>query len=451
MHPTRLVRSAPFRLAALYTLVFAASVLVLGGLVFWITHGTLHRQFRARIEVEATALAREYESGGLARLVETVRERERAPSLQSFYYRLADIDGKRIAGTADILRKLPHGWSTVDAQQAATPPLDVLTLPIGRRHQLSVAKSPSSIMDVERALFETFGWFLATALFLALAGGAFLSARFLDRVDGFSSAAQAIMDGNTRERMPVHGTGDEIDRLAETLNGMLDRISELLSSLQQVTTDIAHDLRTPLTRMRQRLEAAVVADPSKQELRAILQRTIADTDDILTTFSALLRIAQIESGSRRAAFATLDLAKVTRDVADAYAPSVQDGGRYVETHLSTPMLVRGDRELLTQLLANLIENAMRHTPPGITIAIDLARMSDEIVLSVADNGPGVPPDATKALLAPFFRLERSRTTPGSGLGLSLVKAVADLHGATIELTDNAPGLRVAIHFPRSSD
>jgi signal transduction histidine kinase len=349
-------------------------------------------------------------------------------------------------GTLDGEPNPRPGWSTRRGPSHKSD-LAVLTMPVGDAHLLSIAGSPSSIREVEGALLETFGWVLAATLLIGLAGGAFLSSRFLDRVDGIAGAVRAIIAGDYRERMPIRGTEDELDRLAETLNVMLDRIGGLMDSLRQVSNDIAHDLRTPLSRLRQRLELALATTRSEEKLREAVTEAIADTDDILATFSALLRIAQIEAGTRKAGFASVDLSQVVSDVAQAYAPTIEDEGKRLHVAVEPDIAQTGDRELLTQLVANLIENAMRHTPEGTDITVSLTSQPTGAMLVVADNGPGVPPEAFDQLFRRFYRLECSRTTPGSGLGLSLVKAICDLHSATATLRDNAPGLRVEVVLP----
>jgi signal transduction histidine kinase len=228
---------------------------------------------------------------------------------------------------------------------------------------------------------------------------------------------------------------------------MLDRISELMESVRQVSNDIAHDLRTPLSHLRHRLEVARAVYGHPEELRAAIGKAIEETDVILSTFSALLRIAQIEAGTRRAAFAELDLSALVTEVADAFAPSIQDEGKFIETNIDPKISMVGDRELLTQMLANVLENAIRHTSYGTRIRVGASAQGMDIKLSVSDNGPGVPAEALGRLFDRFYRPEKSRTTPGSGLGLSLVKAIASLHGARVTLSDNRPGLCVHVLFP----
>jgi len=274
-----------------------------------------------------------------------------------------------------------------------------------------------------------------------------VSLRFLRRVDAIERTGREIMEGNLTRRLPVRGTGDEFDRLSEGLNAMLERIQSLMEGVKQVSNDIAHDMRTPLARLRQRLEAARLPGKTADEQAASIDGAIADTDGLLRTFSALLRIAQIESGSRRAGFAEVDLSALFAAMVETYAAVAEDRGQHVSGTIAPGLAMRGDRELLTQVLANLIENALTHSPAGAQVTLTLERIDGRIVGCVADNGPGIPPAQREKAFRRFYRLDTSRTTPGSGLGLSLVAAISALHGIEITLGDNAPGLRVTLHFP----
>ena len=416
--------------------------------MYWMTTAALERQFNERIEAEATALAAEYRSGGNDHLIALLQTREQDEPLDQFGYLFTTSDGLPVEGS---LRVEPHlGWH--DVMQQLRPGdkarrVRVLTIALDASSRLSVAADLSLVEDVERAVLEAFGGALAATVLLGLAGGLFISSRSLRRVDGITSTAQAIIAGNLKHRIPVRGTSDELDRLALTLNRMLDQINELMEGIRQVSSDIAHDLRTPLSRLRHRLEASLAAPRGPDDLRDAIAAAITDTDDLLTTFSALLRIAQIEAGTRRTGFADVDLSSLVTDVVEAFAPSIQDEGKVLRPSIQEHLHLVGDRELLTQLVANLIENAIRHTPSGTVIDIQLRSESAAPRLVVADNGPGVPANARDKLFDRFFRLERSRTTPGTGLGLSLVKAIAVLHSARIEVSDNQPGLRIEIVFP----
>jgi signal transduction histidine kinase len=255
------------------------------------------------------------------------------------------------------------------------------------------------------------------------------------------------MSGRFDARIPVLHRDDELDRLAINLNATFDRVERLMESLAQISSDVAHDLRTPLSRLRQTLELARRTATSVEEFRAGTGAAINEADDILETFSALLRISQIESGSRKAGFSRVDLSTLFETIFETYVAVAEDAGHELISHIATGIDISGDRELLMQLGANLVENAIRHTPAGSRIEIDLHRSADGAVAVFSDRGPGIPEREYGKVFRRFYRLESSRTTPGSGLGLALVAAVADLHGARISLDDNHPGLRVTILFP----
>jgi len=269
-------------------------------------------------------------------------------------------------------------------------------------------------------------------------------------VDAIARTAEAIIAGDLTQRVPLKGTDDDLDRLAGTLNRMLDRIGTLMESLHQVSSDVAHDLRTPLSRLYQRLEDARTHARSVAEYEAAVDGAVREAEGLLDTFSALLRIAQVEGASPRAGFATVDLSAVAEAVADAYRLDAEEAGHVLTAEVMPGVTLHGDQELLTQAAANLVENALRHTLAGTRIIVRLTGRTGAgagACLSVEDNGPGVEADSLPRLVHRFYRGERSRTTPGNGLGLSLVAAVADLHGATLRLRNTEPGLRVSLLFP----
>lgn len=447
----RLLRTASFRLAALYALLFGGSVAVLGAVVGWTAHAALEQQLRGRIEAEVAALQAEQRAGGIQRVAEAVQAR--GHGTRALDYRLEAADGSALAGD------LPSpggrtGWIELRVVEPVAPDGDG---GVERIHALSarlegggllvVGEDLDRLDDVDEAILRAFGWGLGLTVALAIGGGLLLSAGFLRRVDAITRTAEAIVDGDLTRRVSDRGTEDDLDRLARTLNRMLDRIGELMEGLRQVSADVAHELRTPLTRLRQRLESARAGATSPGEWRAAVEGAAAETDQVLETFAALLRIAQIEAGTRRAGFTELDLAGVAAEVVEAFAPSVEEEGRVLSAAVPPGARIRGDRELLTQMTANLVDNAIRHARGGRRIEVRVAAGPRGVRLSVADDGPGVPEAERERIFRRFHRLERSRTTPGSGLGLALVAAVAELHGARIAAEDAAPGLRVAVDFP----
>jgi signal transduction histidine kinase len=447
----RLVRTASFRLSALYAILFGLCVLLLGAAAFWSTRSALEKQLTRRIEAEMTLLEQEYRGKGIDGLVATVQQRSRVKGNLDYF--VADPAGNRLAGDLPVVSDRV-GWVEVDAgpeageeQSGESEQIRVLVRQLDGEYRLGVGEDLEQVGEMEDTFFGILASALGIVLMLGIGGGLLLSAAFLRRVDMITRTADAIIDGDLSRRIERTGSGDDFDHLSATLNIMLDRITRLMENLRQVSNDIAHDLRTPLTRLRQDLEEAQKRDLTAVDLRRVIESAVAEADVLLETFSALLRIAQIEAGTRRSAFRPVDLSDVVHTVVEAYALPVEESGRTLKAEVADGIQVNGDRGLISQLFVNLVENALRHTPPGTTITLRLSREPAAVVAEVADTGPGIPPDERAKVFRRFYRLERSRTTPGSGLGLSTVAAIVELHHATIELKDNAPGLRVVIRFP----
>jgi signal transduction histidine kinase len=290
-----------------------------------------------------------------------------------------------------------------------------------------------------------FGVAFIIACLLALAGAAILGAYLQGRLSSISRTAEAIIAGDIRERMPLSPRRDEFDQLAATLNRMLDRIEGLLENLRQVSSDVAHDLRTPLARLRTRLEQGALQEGA--DTRAVVEDAIVQVDEVLSLFAAILRIAEVESGQPRRSFAPVDLSALATDLAESFAPAIHDGGRELLWSVEPGLTVEGDRELLAQAVVNLIENAQRHTPAGTVIQLTAAAADGAAEVQVADNGPGVPTADLDRIVRRFARLESSRNTTGYGLGLNLVSAVAALHGGRLVLASADPGLSATIELP----
>ena len=447
----RLVRTATFRLSALYAVLFAASVLLLGAAAFWSTRAALEKQLTRRIEAELTLLERDFRAHGIDELVATVAQRSRVKGNLDYF--VADPAGERLAGDLAVAAAT-SGWVEVDTgpdagddPSGASEHVRVLVKQLDGGYRLGVGEDLEQVGELEDTFLRILASALGIVLVLGIGGGLLLSAAFLRRVDMITRTADAIIGGDLSRRIERTGSGDDFDHLSATLNAMLDRITGLMENLRQVSNDIAHDLRTPLTRLRQDLEEAQKRDLTAADLKRVIESAVGEADVLLETFSALLRIAQIEAGTRRSAFRPVDLSDVVRTVADAYAPAVEESGRALISEIADGVQVNGDRGLLSQLFVNLVENALHHTPPGTAITLRLGRGPAGVFAEVADTGPGIPPDERAKVFRRFYRLERSRTTPGSGLGLSTVAAIGELHHAAIELVDNKPGLRVVIRFP----
>jgi signal transduction histidine kinase len=453
----RIIRTASFRLAALYLLLFSGSVSMLAAVVLVTANSALEGQMRAQLQAELSALEEVRRTHGLEELLREASERGRGN--RAFDYLIEDPGGRRLAGDLPTTGGRV-GWVELEdaapAGSAANRDGDEhageLELALARRLPdgvlLAVGDDRSRIAEAQQAILGAFGLALGATVVLGIIGGLALSSAFLKRVDAIASAAEAIVEGDLTRRVPDHGTEDDLDRLAHTLNHMLDRITELMEGLRQVSSAVAHELRTPLARLRQRLEAARRGATSVEAYAAAVDGAIEETDAVLETFAALLRIAQIEAGTRRAAFREVDLSRAVAGVIEAFAPAAEDEGKTLTASLAPGVCVQGDLELLTQLTANLVDNAMRHTPPGTRIAVTLALTEGGIQLVVGDDGPGVLEAERELIGRRFFRSERSQGAPGVGLGLSLVKAVVDLHGARMAIEDNRPGLRVSVELGR---
>lgn len=443
----RILRTTSFRFTLIYAALFIASVAALGAILYRSVTTVLEQQVAQQVNREMTTLLADYRVNGLDSLSLLITSRQQLRRRGSPEYSLQSVRGRILAGAS-----LPHGPTAGRMQvpdawgNLATMYVQTTELPNGET--LIVANDLDWITDVQSAILEAFGWALLATLGLALGSGLYLSARFLNRLDGMTRTAATIVGGDLTSRIPLNGSGDDFDRLGASFNTMLDRLGQTMQSLRQVSNDIAHDLRTPLTRLKTTLEQANLSANDAMGVRRMIETANNQVDDILGTFSALLRIAQIEAGSRRKAFQPLDIAGLVATVGDDFQAVAEDSGRSLIVAVSAPAMVDGDRELITQLVINLIENAIRHTPVGSTIRCAVAPSGNTTVrLSVTDNGDGVPEQERSKIFNRFYRTETSRTTPGSGLGLALVAAIAEMHDAHYRAEDASPGLAVIIEFP----
>lgn len=441
-------QSSAMRLTALYTAMFAIAVVALGAVITLSMDAELRKVFDAGIRSEARALGVEYTTEGLNAVVLAVRDRDETPGHMS--YGLEGPGGAMLAGRL-AGRGRPAGWSelTLPGDDGKAMDLRVLGVNLPDGHRLLVGDDLSRDAELERAVLGTFTVAFLGVLLLGTGGGFALSRSFHRRLSAISETAEAIIDGDLTRRVSLRGTGDDLDRLGATFNSMLDRTTGLMESLRHVTSDVAHDLRTPLHRLRGHLETGLAEKDDEARVEAI-HRALSEMDGVLDTFTALLRIAEVESGQRRAAFAPTDLSHLAAHVVEAFAPSAEEEGRELTLAKAEPAVIEGDPELLTQAVVNLVENALRHTPRGARIKVSVRRAADGVRLSVDDDGPGIPADERGKVFDRFYRLEASRTTPGSGLGLAMVAAVARLHGAQVRLEDARPGLRAAMVFPLRS-
>ncbi len=407
------------------------------------THESLMQQLQSRVLLALDHFAIADQQGGAAGLVRHVQTYSRGAG--ALEYLVQSPDGVRLAGQLPTVGDR-RGWVPLTAtDQDGTKPVLAYAKQLPDGVVVAVADDVRRVYRADDAVLRAVALSIAITILIGGAGGIWLSRVFLRRVDAMSRTAEAIIVGDLGQRIPLRGSGDDLDRLAETLNRMLDRIEKLLTSVREASNNIAHDLRTPLSRLRQHLDEARGQVGAGASHERALDRAKAEVEAVLGTFAALLRIAEVEAGAQRAAFCRVDLSAAVETVAEAFAPSAEEEGRRITSDISPGVAVHGDKELLTQMLVNLVENALRHTPSGTEVRLSLTRLGRrQAVLAVQDNGPGIPDAEREQVLRRFYRLDHSRTTPGSGLGLSLVAAVAELHGAVLRLEDMRPGLRASV-------
>jgi len=459
----RIVRTTAFKLSLVYLVVFTAAALFLLVYIATSTTDLLSRQLEETIDAEIKGLAEQYKSGGLNRLVRAVDARSRAPGAS--LYLLTDFAGNRIAGN---VADAPAGL--LDAADGDAQPVpyqrlqsDVAEEPRAKTHEalvrihilpggfrLLVGRDLAEREQFRAILRQAFQVSVGVVILLALGTWVFVTRRVLKRIDAVSETTKRIVAGDLSGRIAVDGSGDEFDRLAISVNAMLDRIEQLMHGLKEVSDNIAHDLKTPLTRLRTRLEVALAGPPTLIAYREALEATVEDSEGLIRTFEALLRIARVEAGSTGVALAPLDAAAIAREVGELYEPVAEEEGATMTVDAPGSAPVMGDRNLIAQALANLVDNALKygHRPDApARVRLSVRRVAEAVEIAVADAGPGVPEADRERVLGRFVRLEQSRNAPGSGLGLSLVQAVASLHKGSLTLGDAGPGLVVTLTIP----
>jgi len=431
------------------------------GYVYWHTSVFHARQLDETIQAEIRGLAEQYQQGGLPRLVQIVTQRSASPG--AGLYLIANDEGERIAGNlgsaapallAESGRvQFPYRAASAGGGESRLAMGQVFRLDGGYR--LVVGRDIEDRRKLNEIFASAFLWGIGLIALIGVLGGLLVSRLLLRRIGAITQTSQRIMNGDLSQRVPLAGTGDELDRLAGSLNAMLERIEQLINGLREVSDNIAHDLKTPLTRMRNRIDTALREQPDETAYRDTLIQTIEEADELIRTFNALLSIARLEAGARVEDMETCDLAAVARDAVELYEPVAESEGITLAAHADGHILVNANRQLLAQAAANLIDNAIKYArPDGVgraAIAVAVERADSQVRLIVADNGPGIPEDHRERALKRFTRLETSRSRPGSGLGLSLVSAVARLHCGEVTLEDNRPGLRVIVSLPAASE
>lgn len=452
-----LFRTTAFKLTAAYLVIFALFAAFVLGYVAWNAQRLLTDQIRSTIDAEIQGLAEQQRQGGIRRLVNIIERRSRGPGAS--LYLVTTPVGERIAGNVEAIPPgtLDHtGESEIEyarsSEMVETPSralVRVFMLPAGFR--LLVGRDLEERQRLGIVIRRAAGWSLALVFILGCFASWFVARRVLKRVDGMSETAHAIMAGDLKGRLAIAGTDDELDRLALNLNAMLDRIGELMAGMQQVTDNIAHDLKTPLTRLRNRAEEALRSSRSPDELRTALDGAIEEADNLIRVFNALLMLARLEAGRVSDNMAELDLSEIVSGMAELYEPLAEEAGLSLVGEVEPGLRVFGNRELIGQALANLVDNALKYGGPAQggdgVVAVTARRNGASIELAVADHGPGIPEADRGRVLDRFVRLDTSRSKPGFGLGLSLAAGVVRLHGGQLRLDDNEPGLRVVIVLP----
>ncbi len=450
--PRRILLSTAFRLALLYIGLFGGSMLALLAVIYWTTAGYIAQQTEETIEAEVQGLTEQYARLGLPALIDVLARRIEFDPNGSSVYLLVQSNGTPVVGNIDhwpSIVETHDGWLTF---HLANSPQDDNPRTARARafllrgdFRLLVGRDMREMAAVRRLAGRALGWGLTATVLLALFGGILMSRASLRRLEAIMRAFRPIMAGDLTRRVPSGNRGDDLDQLADGINEMLARIEVLMESVRQVSGHIAHDLRTPLTRLRARLEGLRDKNASTEQAM-VVDAAIADADTLLSTFTALLRIARIEAGSGMNTL-PVDLPAILADAVELYEPLALERRQEVSTALLPGITVMGDRDLLFQMVTNLLDNAVKYTPEGGHIHVSLERCNGTGRLVIADSGPGIAVAEREKVLQHFYRTEASRSTPGNGLGLSLVAAVARLHRGTIRLEDNQPGLRVVLNLP----
>jgi signal transduction histidine kinase len=436
--------SSAYRIAFSALGVLLLGLAVLGSVVFGATHVAFRRQLDATISEESRTLVDEYHSDGEDELRQAIADREASKSPQRLMYAVFLPNGQRIYGSL-VTGRPPVGMHDIQFVDPKDGPDEgrALAVDLSPERRLLVAADREWIERIDHTLLALFGAAFVAASLLGLAGAMTLASYLERRLRSISDSAEAIIAGDTGKRMPVSARRDEFDQLASTLNRMLDRIEGLLENLRQVSNDIAHDLRTPLARLRNKLEQA-----QGERAQVVIEDALRQVDDVLSLFSAILRLAEVESGETRRFFSPVDVSALATELAESFVPTFEDDGRQFLWSIESGLTVEGDRELIAQTIVNLLENAERHTPQQTLVRFTATAVGSSVCLQVVDSGPGIARRDRARVVKRFARLDSSRNTAGHGLGLSLVSAVATLHGGRLILKDAGPGLIAIVDLPK---
>lgn len=448
-----LLRSSTFRLTLLYISLFSTSVLILFGFIYWSTLNYMTEQADEALNLEIRGLKERYEETGLNGLTQLIRERIRKqPPSGSTIYLLANFRYNRIIGNLDRWprgQERGDGFLDFELEDTRFDPQPVVhvrarSFMLDGGFRLLVGRGIEDLLVARNQVMWTLGWGIGIMVLLGVVGSILMSRGMLRRIDQITATSEKIVSGDLSRRVPTHGTGDDFDRLSEQLNRMLDQIESLLESVRRISDNIAHDLKTPLTRLRNRLELMQESSP---DVEPHLEVAIKEADGLLSTFNALLRIARIETDARREGFSDLDLAAMLTDVVDLYEPLAEEKEQTLTLDILHEPHILADRDLIFQAVANLLDNAVKYTPERGEIKVVLDAATERAWITVVDNGPGIPSSMHEKVVQRFFRMDTSRNEAGNGLGLSMVAAVCKLHGARLQFENLDSGLAVRLVFP----
>lgn len=452
----RLLRTSSVRFAAFYTVVFCTSVALLLGFIYDSTVRAIDIEIDTALDTELASLVEVRTRLGQNALIKVVKERSTDPATADNAYLLVDAALQPLAGNLsqwpETIARRPGSLQFEIEQQQDGSPLSRLyrahTIMLPDSGRLLVAHSVHRRVRIQQIVSRALGWGLAGTLALGVIGGVLTGRTMLRRIRAITDTSARIMEGNLTNRIPVRGVSDELDRLANQLNDMLDRIERLVDGLRTVSDNVAHELRAPLSRLRGAIDSALMAPPDMALYREALEQALSETDRVLNVFNAVMSITQARSDALRGQMTPLDLVETVAEAVELYEPTIEIHGLKLDLALlGEPVPILGHRQLLAQAFVNLLDNAIKFTPPGGMVRVSVARQGINAVACVSDTGPGVPLESRDRVLAPFTRGADSKDVPGTGLGLSLVAAVASLHRATLTLEDNAPGLRVTLSIP----
>jgi len=451
-----LLRSSSLRISLLYGVLFIAAVMIVLLFIYFTTVGYLDRQTDSDLNADMRGLMGQFEAEGRQGLVQNIAQRVRQNPDGEVVYLLTDSEWQPLSGNLDQWPTSPideQGWTDFLLYEwdfeKETRHARALTTSLPEGYYLLVGRDVAERDHVQHLILDALLWALAITVVIAFGVGLLVSSRVTRRLENMNRTARGIMEGDLSRRVPTDGSGDDFEQVGINFNRMLDRIQALMTTVQQISNNVAHDLRKPLTHLQHRLEEARDSDPDRA--REALEKASHEADELISTFNALLRIARVEARGRRSEFTEVDLGVLLEDVGELYEPTASEKSQIFEVFTEKGMFVQADRDLLFQGIANLVDNAIKYTPAGGTIRLSSESSSSTILVTVSDTGPGIPTELREKVFQRFFRVDDSRTTPGNGLGLSLVHAIADLHKADIRLADNSPGLKVELSLERHAD